>query len=156
MAPGWAIWLWGPYSILSPWIISGRVVLCATAQPSSKGRAAREHMLDVTHGCTDILVHGHAFIQTTSPYVYSQIPPSPPHTHVHIWEWPLTHMVAWKATNSKTPSHRLEKRMLPSPVKQITVSPAHILPLLSCRGTSWIASSIICIRFDGVKALATI
>lgn len=62
--------------MLSPWIMSGKVLLCATAQPPSKGKAAGEHMLHVTHGRTDIYVRGHAFIQTATPYL-------PNHTHKH-------------------------------------------------------------------------
>ncbi len=112
-------------------------------------------------------------------HLYKQWPPTSlttqTHTHTHtLNHLEITHILACMHTNIKytatnlhthTHSHSHRPDALPSrsPVKQITVSPAaHFLPApLHCRGnntiaTSWITSSIICIRFDGVKALATI
>lgn len=80
LSQGGALGPEGPCSMLSPLIISGSVLLHTKVQPPSKGRAAGEHMLDVTHGCTDTHVRNHA---------YKQQPPFPPqktkkHAHTHF------------------------------------------------------------------------
>lgn len=75
---------WDRAPCCPPGSCQGKVLLCATAWPPSKGRAAGEHMLDVTHGCTDTRVRGHAFIQTTTLPTPLHIPP---HTHTHNTTW---------------------------------------------------------------------
>lgn len=169
----------GLCSTMFPWIMSDRVlsdmsVLCATAQPLSEGRAAGEHMLHVTHGWTDKCVHGHAFIQTVNPYlprqtyhrIHTFIPPEKIHKHTHTHLRACTpilntvlptctcmHWLTWLETFSLLLPSSYTNRSSPSSTH--SPSPLHYRGI-STIATSWTMSSVICIRFDGVKVLATI
>lgn len=171
-AQGWSSRPLGLCSTLLPWIMSDRVLLCTTTLPLSEGRAAGEHMLRVTHGWTDKCVHGHAFIQTVNPYlprqtyhhIHTFTPPEEIHKHTHLYArtpilnsvanlymYTLTHM-AWAPLPFCF--HPVQQNHS-SPSSTYSPSPLHYRGINTI-ATSWTMSSIICIRFDGVKALATI
>ena len=172
-APGWALWPLGPSTMLSPRIMSGKSpAVCHSLAPLQ-----RESCWGAYVGC-DTWLHRHT---CTWPCIYTNnnppYPPThtPPHTHpqyhldittntqtcMHAHHTVTIYMHTHTHTHTHTHS---ETRSLTSwsPVRQIAVTPAaHSPSPLRCRAnntiaTSWITSSIICIRFDGVKALATI
>lgn len=126
-------------------------------------------MLDVTHGCTDPCVRGMDLHKQLCPNHFQQTRTNSPllnqleNKHACMYANLQKNSVHFLSM-SYTYIHINQTCILPSksPVKKSVSTAAHIGPApILCNSnntiaTSWITSSITCIRFDGVKVLATI